>query len=81
MPNSNSGKSAQSWINSVGLAIAVGIAYFLAARLSLFLRVRMHPAVPLARVVKFFVFRSLNVRTNSKHRHKRAHRLVSRRVA
>ena len=30
-------KSAQSWINSVGLAIAVGIAYFLAARLSLFL--------------------------------------------
>lgn len=30
-------KSAQRWINSVGLAIAVGIAYFLAARLSLFL--------------------------------------------
>ena len=30
-------KSAQRWINSVGLAIVVGIAYFLAARLSLFL--------------------------------------------
>jgi signal transduction histidine kinase len=34
---STSSKSAQSWINSVGLAIAVGVAYFLAARLSLFL--------------------------------------------
>jgi signal transduction histidine kinase len=33
---STSSKSAQSWINSVGLAIAVGVAYFLAARLSLF---------------------------------------------
>jgi signal transduction histidine kinase len=30
-------KSAQRWINSLGLAIAVGIAYFLAARLGLFL--------------------------------------------
>ena len=30
-------KSAQRWINSVGLTVAVGIAYFLAARLSLFL--------------------------------------------
>ena len=37
MPYSISDKSAQGWINSVGLAIAVGIAYFLAARLSLFL--------------------------------------------
>lgn len=34
---STSSKSAQSWINSVGLTIAVGVAYFLAARLSLFL--------------------------------------------
>ena len=34
---STSSKSAQRWINSVGLTIAVGIAYFLAARLSLFL--------------------------------------------
>src|SRR4026207_2120012 len=33
MPYSISDKSAQGWINSVGLAIAVGIAYFLAARL------------------------------------------------
>lgn len=30
-------KSAQRWINSVALTIAVGVAYFLAARLSLFL--------------------------------------------
>src|SRR6185503_12551426 len=37
MPYSISDKSAQGWINSVGLDIAVGIAYFLAARLSLFL--------------------------------------------
>jgi len=37
MPYSIPDKSAQSWITSVGLAIAVGIAYFLAARLSLFL--------------------------------------------
>ena len=37
MLNSTPSKSAQRWINSVGLAIAVGIAYFLAARLSLFL--------------------------------------------
>jgi signal transduction histidine kinase len=37
MPYSISDKSAQSWITSVGLAIAVGVAYFLAARLSLFL--------------------------------------------
>jgi signal transduction histidine kinase len=37
MPYSISDKSARSWINSVGVAVAVGIAYFLAARLSLFL--------------------------------------------
>src|SRR6185503_16423682 len=37
MPYSISDKSAQGWINSVGLAVAVGFAYFLAARLSLFL--------------------------------------------
>ena len=37
MRYSISSKSAQRWINSVGLAIAVGIAYFLAARLGLFL--------------------------------------------
>ena len=34
---STSSQSAQRWMNSVGLAIAVGIAYFLAARLSLLL--------------------------------------------
>jgi signal transduction histidine kinase len=34
---SSKSKSAQRWINSVGLVVAVGIAYFLAARLSLFL--------------------------------------------
>ena len=33
MPYSISDKSARSWISSVGLAVAVGIAYFLAARL------------------------------------------------
>jgi signal transduction histidine kinase len=37
MPYSISDKSALSWIASVGLAVAVGIAYFLAARSSLFL--------------------------------------------
>ena len=37
MPYSISLNSPQRWINSVGLAIAVGIAYFLAARLSLVL--------------------------------------------